>query len=94
MVAKLNASRQRGFVHPFTCGGNRSDEAHRMCQRDAGQLAATTGGWVSPVCGYRQDWARDFMLAIPGIRTPGKREAGSCRLQRASSLVRDAPENR
>ena len=25
-------------------------------------LLATSQGWVCPVCGYKQDWAHDFML--------------------------------
>lgn len=59
-VAALNAS-QEGYGHPFTCGGERGDEAHRAYADehggDLGQLVATPRGWVCPVCDYRQTWA-------------------------------------
>jgi hypothetical protein len=69
-VAKLNAWQSCGWVHPFTCGcGDRADLMHRAYAErhggDLGQLIATADGWLCPVCGYRQDWAHDFMLQGP-----------------------------
>ncbi len=48
--------------HPYTCGGNRCDAAHvkyakENGDRDEGLLVATVGGWICPVCDYKQDWA-------------------------------------
>lgn len=64
-VDALNAS-QEGYGHPFTCGGNRSDDAHREYAAenggDLGQLIATKRGWVCPACDYRQFWAHDFQF--------------------------------
>ena len=64
-VEKLNAY-QHGYGHPFTCGNDRSDEAHKAYAEDvdeeAGLLIATQRGWVCPVCDYRQFWAHDFMF--------------------------------
>lgn len=65
-VAALNAYQDRGDVHPFTCSGNRSDDAHKAAQEehggDFGQLVATRQGWVCNACDYRQFWAHDFMF--------------------------------
>lgn len=65
-VAALNAYQDRGDVHPFTCGGDRFDEAHKAAQEehggDFGQLVATRQGWVCNACDYRQFWAHDFMF--------------------------------
>ena len=65
-VAALNRFQTSGRFHPFTCGGKRTDEAHRAYRRehggDLGQLVATTNGWVCPVCGYTQDWAHAAMF--------------------------------
>jgi hypothetical protein len=64
-VEALNAS-QDGYGHPFTCGGDRGDEAHRAYAEesgdDFGQLIATRRGWVCPVCDYRQTWAHGFQF--------------------------------
>jgi len=64
-VAGLNAWQSDPRVHPFTCGGDRMDEAHRAYQAahggDFGQLVATPEGWTCPVCDYRQTWAHSFM---------------------------------
>ncbi len=54
------------MYHPFTCGGDRSDEVHvdvanKRGDRDFGLLIATTEGWVCPACSYRQAWAHAFM---------------------------------
>ncbi len=47
--------------HPYTCGNNRSDEAHTAYQKrfggDFGQLIAVEDGeirWRCPVCDYEQ----------------------------------------
>lgn len=72
-VEALNAQQQRHDLHPYTCGGNRCDEAHKAYQAehggDYGQLVATTEGWICPVpgCGYRQSWARE--IAPPPLFT-------------------------
>ncbi len=70
-VTALNAWQNNGAVHPFTCGGNRGDYAHKKYQfehpdQDFGQLVATSEGWICPVpgCGYKQSWAHNFM-AVP-----------------------------
>lgn len=64
-VKNLNDFQAFGRFHPFTCGGNRSSEAHRAYAEvhggDLGQLVATNEGWRCPVCDYRQDWAHGFM---------------------------------
>lgn len=66
-VASLNAYQESRRRHPFTCGGNRSDDAHRQQAEedgaDMGVLIATKRGWICPVCDYRQFWAHDFMFA-------------------------------
>jgi rubrerythrin len=64
-VSALNRFQTERQFHPFTCGGDRTDAAHRAYQAehggDFGQLVATKDGWVCPVCGYRQQWAHGFM---------------------------------
>ena len=64
-VAALNQFQLEQRFHPFTCGGDRTDAAHRAYQADHGgdfgQLVATNDGWVCPVCDYRQNWAHGFM---------------------------------
>ena len=57
-VEALNHWQHSGKIHPFTCGGNRTDELHLDGQ---GVLVATREGWVCPYCDYKQDWAHDFM---------------------------------
>lgn len=60
-VQKLNEYQRIGQFHPYTCGNNRDDKAHRDYQAvhggDFGQLVATTDGWICPVCHYTQAWA-------------------------------------
>lgn len=71
-VDALNSFQSSGKWHPFTCdggaGGDRCDAAHKAYQAehggDFGQLAATTDGWICPVCGYKQDWAHGFMMGV------------------------------
>ena len=57
-VEARNALQRSGKVHPYTCGNNRTDAAHRAYQAahggDFGQLVAIEGGWRCPVCDYRQ----------------------------------------
>ena len=64
-VEALNAFQNSRQFHPFTCGGDRCDEAHKAYRAehggDFGQLVATEDGWVCPVCNYKQNWAHDFM---------------------------------
>lgn len=57
-VESLNDYQKSRAIHPFTCGGNRTDEHH--LDRE-GLLVATEDGWVCPYCNYRQNWAHDFM---------------------------------
>ena len=53
-VSALNAWQQQGAAHPFTCPTHSS-----------APLAAATNGWNCSIegCGYKQDWAHDFMAA-------------------------------
>lgn len=65
-VTALNQQQRHGEFHPFTCGGDRGDAAHREYaaangDRDLGLLVATENGWRCPVCGYTQGWAHGFM---------------------------------
>lgn len=60
----LNERQKAHWLHPYTCGGNRHDEAHRKYAEEHGDgenglLVATPEGWVCPVpgCGYTQQWA-------------------------------------
>ncbi len=57
-VAALNAFQHSSRYHPFTCGGNRTDEKH--LDRE-GVLIATPQGWICPYCEFKQDWCFDFM---------------------------------
>jgi len=71
-IDALNAWQNSGRVHPFTCGNNRGDAAHKAYAEehggDWGQLVATPEGWICPVpgCGYTQKWAHAFM-ADPNV---------------------------
>lgn len=85
-VVALNRYQRDGRFHPFTCGNDRGNAAHREYQRqhggDFGQLVATTEGWVCPVCDYTQDWAHASVApeAVPTPSTP------------STALIADAPE--
>lgn len=57
-VANLNAYQRSGRFHPFTCGGNRTDEKHLDGE---GLLIASNNGWHCPYCDYTQTWAHSFM---------------------------------
>jgi hypothetical protein len=64
-VINLNNFQTKSGMHPFTCGGDRGDEAHQAYADtwggEPGQLVAYLSGWKCPVCDYRQDWAHGFM---------------------------------
>lgn len=72
-VASMNAYQMSGQGHPFTCGNDRKDEAHRAYQGlhggDFGQLLATETGWICPVCGYQQSWGWLWMSDWSWART-------------------------
>jgi hypothetical protein len=57
-VEDRNELQKCGVIHPYTCGGNRHDEAHAKYaeehDEDRGQLIATEAGWICPVCNYTQ----------------------------------------
>lgn len=53
-VAALNRRQNNPELHPYTCGGNRTDADHLDGE---GRLVATPEGWKCPFCDYRQDWA-------------------------------------
>jgi hypothetical protein len=85
-VMELNRYQNSGW-HPFTCGNDRGNEAHRKYQReyggDWGQLIATPDGWICPVCSYTQPWAHPMMangsmvggpLAVVGMGPKGSPE--------------------
>lgn len=55
-VDDLNQMQQSGTVHPYTCGGERTDKDHIDGQ---GILVATVNGWVCPYCDYKQNWSVD-----------------------------------
>jgi hypothetical protein len=57
-VESLNAYQNYGLVHPFTCGGDRTNENHLDGE---GILVATEAGWHCPYCKFRQDWAHPWM---------------------------------
>jgi hypothetical protein len=60
-IKNLNDYQHCGVMHPYTCGGNRSDEAHvkyaKEHHEDEGTLIATSRGWKCPVCDYKQEWS-------------------------------------
>jgi len=60
-VDALNHFQNCGHVHPFTCGGNRTDAHHLDGE---GVLIATKDGWKCPYCDYTQNWCLDFMLEV------------------------------
>ena len=57
-VNSLNEYQRAGVMHPFTCGGDRTDEKHLDGE---GILVATEDGWNCPYCDYKQDWAHEFI---------------------------------
>ncbi len=61
-VDRLNRYQFSSSNHPYTCGGERSDEFHLDGE---GVLMATTEGWICPYCSYTQFSAAAFMAADP-----------------------------
>lgn len=57
-VRSLNEYQNSGEFHPFTCGGDRTDEKHLDGE---GRLVATEEGFVCTFCEYRQLWAHEWM---------------------------------
>lgn len=69
-VKNLNAWQKDETVHPFTCGGDRGDKAHKDGE---GVLVATRKGWKCPYCPYTQIWAHAFMGIVRPITPEGIR---------------------
>ena len=57
-VKSLNEYQHAGVMHPFTCGGDRTDEKHLDGE---GLLVATEDGWICLYCDYKQKWAYEWM---------------------------------
>lgn len=64
-VGVLNQFQRLQNFHPFTCGGNRTDDAHLDGE---GVLVATEQGWVCPFCDYKQKWALEFMADPKAVK--------------------------
>lgn len=72
-VEMLKARQADTTMHPYTCGGDRSDRAHRFhaeesCE-EAGSLYPTMRGWICPACDYRQFWSHETG-GPDALRTP------------------------
>lgn len=56
-------------MHPYTCGGDRSDRAHQWhadeSGEEAGLLYPTNRGWKCHACDYRQFWAHEIEAPLP-----------------------------
>lgn len=67
-VEALNWYQRNSGWHPFTCGNDRTDEAHMAYQKehggDWGELVAHEDGWHCPACDYRQGWAHQMMVDV------------------------------
>lgn len=65
-VAALNAFQKRGQFHPFTCGNAYGHEYYSPT------LIALEDGWhcPAPFCGYRQNWAHEYMADPSRWPTP------------------------
>lgn len=50
----FNECQQRADVHPYTCGGNRTDANHLDGE---GVLVAVRNGLFCPYCSYVQEWS-------------------------------------
>ena len=57
-IKSINAFQKSGRFHPFTCGGDRTDEYHLDGE---GVLVATEEGFICPYCVYKQDWCHSWM---------------------------------
>ena len=60
-ISALDSYQNRGWFHPLTCGGNRSDNLHRAVRikyalADDGALTPTATQWVCLACGYTQSY--------------------------------------
>jgi len=53
-ITALNRYQQAGFMHPFTCPGERN------CNNR--NLIARRTGWVCACGAFTQDWAHEFMI--------------------------------
>jgi hypothetical protein len=51
-VEAINKYQDNDFVHPLTCGNNRTDENHTDGE---GILKATKDGLICPFCDYKQN---------------------------------------
>ena len=82
-VAMLEKRQADATLHPYTCGGDRSDWAHQWHAGDSGEEAGllypTVRGWKCPACEYRQFWAHETggLSSPPAKHAPadGMREA-------------------
>ena len=72
-VEALNEYQKIGIMHPFTCGNENKRKKCKLSDIHEGILIATTKGWVCPDCGYKQDWAHDFMTDMNAINQMKKR---------------------
>lgn len=54
-------------MHPYTCGGDRTDRVHQFqadeSGEEAGLLYPTVRGWICPACDYRQFWSLETGLS-------------------------------
>ena len=56
-IKRLNDRQTSGEYHPYTCGGNRTDDHHLDGE---GILLATPTGWVCPYCDYKQPYRQEI----------------------------------
>lgn len=73
-VAMLEGRQADASLHPYTCGGDRTDRAHvwhadEACE-EAGLLFPTVRGWKCPACDYRQFWSHE--TGGPSLATPAR----------------------
>jgi hypothetical protein len=68
-VRRLNAWQRSTVLHPFTCGGERTDEHHLDGE---GILVATAECWICPFCTYEQAYS-DFEVKLSST-DPGNDE--------------------
>lgn len=68
-VAMLEKRQADHSLHPYTCGGDRSDRAHVWhageSGEEAGLLYPTVRGWKCPACDYRQFWSHETGRPLP-----------------------------
>ena len=73
-VAMLEGRQADASLHPYTCGGDRTDPAHVFHADEAGEEAGllypTVRGWKCPACDYRQFWAHE--TGGPALATPAR----------------------